>query len=188
MALKENIEALKSELNTQEELLKNIIQGERFFKKHKRSIAAIALLALILLVVYNVNGAIKASNLKASNEAYKTLLVFPTNEQALNTLKNKNKPLYRGFIFQEAAKNGDNASLQMLIDEDSTDVVGQLAAYKLGQSSEIMSDFAALQSGYELMKEGKIDEANLKFMTITGSSLSELARGLEHYQTGKQEK
>jgi hypothetical protein len=188
LALKENIEALKSELNTQEELLKNIIQGERFFKRHKRSIVAVTVIVVILLIGYGINGALSKSNLKASNEAYKTLLVFPTNEQALNTLKNKNKPLYRAFVFQEASKNGDNTALQTLIDEDSTDVIGQLAAYILGQNSEVMSDFAALQSGYELLKAGKTDEANLKFITITSGALSELAKGLEHYQPSKQEK
>jgi predicted negative regulator of RcsB-dependent stress response len=187
LALKENIEALKSELSAQEELLKNIIQGERFFKRHKRSIIAATVVAVILLIGYSVNSAVNESNLKASNEAYKTLIVFPTNEQALNTLKNKNKPLYRAFVFQEAAKNGDNASLQALINEDSTDVIGQIAAYILGQNSEVMSDFAILQSGYELLKAGKANEANLKFTTITSSSLSELARGLEHYQPNKQE-
>jgi hypothetical protein len=188
LALKENLEALKSELSTQEELLKNIIQGERFFKRHKRSIVAIIVVAVILLIGYSINGALKESNLKASNEAYKTLLVFPTNEQALNTLKNKNKPLYRAFVFQEAAKNGDNAALQTLIDEDKSDVIGQLASYVLGQNSEVMSDFAALQSGYELLKTGKTEEANLQFISITSGSLSELAKGLEHYQPNKQEK
>jgi hypothetical protein len=188
LALKENIEALKTELNTQEELLKNIIQGERFFKRHKRSIFAAAVIAVILLIGYSINSAVSSSNLKASNEAYKTLLVIPTNEHALNTLKNKNKPLYRAFVFQEAAKNSDSAALQTLAGEDSTDVIGQLASYLLGQNSEIMRDFTALQSGYELLKDGKTDEANLKFITIGSSTLSELATGLEHYQSKKQEK
>ncbi|MDR1975875.1 MAG: hypothetical protein LBQ18_02655 [Campylobacteraceae bacterium] len=188
MALKDNIKALQSELSAQEELIKNVIRGERFFKRHKRSIIAVVAIAAVLLVVYSINGVIKENNLKVSNEAYGTLLVFPTNEQAINTLKSKNKPLYRAFVFKEAAKNGDNTSLQTLIDEDSSDIIGQLAAYALGKESGLMSDFVALQSGYELIKEGKSDEASLKLMTITSGALFELARGLEHYQPNRQEK
>ncbi|MDR0666606.1 MAG: hypothetical protein LBF71_04255 [Campylobacteraceae bacterium] len=188
MALKENIKALQNELSAQEELLKNVIRSERFFKKHKRSIIAAAAVIVILLIAYGINGIVKESNLKASNEAYKTLLVFPTNEQALNVLKSKNKPLYRAFVFQEAAKNSDNAALQTLIDEDKSDIVGQLAAYTLGHDSEIMHDFITLREGYELIKEGKTDEANLKLTTIMNGALFEIARSLEHYQPNKQEK
>ncbi|MDR1007818.1 MAG: hypothetical protein LBL65_04540 [Campylobacteraceae bacterium] len=188
MAFKENIKALQNELSAQEELLKNVIKSERFFKKYKRSIIAVAIIAIVLLVAYSVNGIVQDSNLKASNEAYKTLLLFPTNEQALNTLKSKNRQLYRAFVFQEAAKNGDNAALQTLVDEDRSDVIGQLAAYVLGQDSEIMRDFITLRGGYELIKEGKTDEASLKLMTIMNGALFEIARSLEHYQPNEQEK
>jgi hypothetical protein len=188
LAFKENIKALQNELSAQEELLKNIIKSERFFKKHKRSIIAAAIIIVVLLIAYSVNGIVKESSLKASNEAYKTLLLFPTNEQALNTLKSKNKPLYRAFIFQEAAKKSDNATLQTLIDEDKSDIIGQLAAYVLGQNSDMMRDFVTLRDGYELIKEGKTDEANLKLTTIMNGALFEIARSLEHYQPNKQEK
>ncbi|MDR0762784.1 MAG: hypothetical protein LBF13_07045 [Campylobacteraceae bacterium] len=188
MAFKENIKALQSELSAQEELLKNVIKSERFFKKHKRSIITAAIAIVVLLVAYGISGIVEQSNLKASNEAYKTLLLFPTNEQALNVLKSKNKPLYRAFVFQEAAKTGDNATLQTLVDEDKSDVVGQLAAYILGQDSGVMRDFITLRSGYELIKEGKTDEASLKLMTIMNGALFEIARSLEHYQPNKQEK
>ncbi|MDR2635203.1 MAG: hypothetical protein LBC08_00055 [Campylobacteraceae bacterium] len=188
MAFKENIKALQGELSAQEELLKNIIKSERFFKRHKRSIIAIAIVAFILLVAYSVNGIVQKSNLAASNEAYKTLLLFPTNEQALNTLKNKNKPLYRAFVFQKAAQNSDNAALQTLVDEDKTDVIGQLASYALGQDSDMMRDFITLRDGYELIKEGKTNEASLKLTTIMNGALFEIARSLEHYQPNTQEK
>ena len=178
MAFKENIKALQSELSAQEELLKNVIKSERFFKKHKRLIIVAATAVVVLLAIYGISGIVKASSLKASNEAYRTLLLFPTNEQALNVLKSKNKPLYRAFVFQEAAKSNDNATLQTLVDEDKTDIIGQLAAYVLGQDSDIMRDFITLRGGYELIKEGKTDEASLKLMTITNGALFEIARSL----------
>ncbi|MDR3177808.1 MAG: hypothetical protein LBT96_02370 [Campylobacteraceae bacterium] len=184
MALKENIKAIKEELSAQEQLLENIIAGERFFKKHKRTIIALAIVAVVLLIGYTGLDIVKSNNLKASNEAYRVLLNNPNDEAALSSLKSKNKPLYRAFVFTQALKNGDNETLKGLLAEK--DVISDLVSYQIqgdARKDSIFEDFIVLKEGYELLKEGKADEANMKFMTISPDSpIVNVIRGLEHYQ------
>ncbi|MDR1284916.1 MAG: hypothetical protein LBJ88_01800 [Campylobacteraceae bacterium] len=184
MALKDNIKAIKEELSAQEQLLENLIAGERFFKKHKRTFMASAIVIVVLLIGYVSLNTIKSVNLKASNEAYKILLDNPNDEKALSSLKSKNKPLYRAFIFMEALKSGDNETLKTLLTEN--DIIADLAAYQIQESvksDSILEDFVVLKDGYELLKEGKVDEASIKFMTISpDSSVMSIVRALEHYQ------
>jgi hypothetical protein len=190
LALKENIKAIKEELSAQEQLLENIIASERFFKRHKRTIISFIVVLVILLTSYIGLGIVKESNLKASNEAYKVLINNPNDENALSILKNKNKPLYRVFIFTEALKSGDNETLKTLLADK--DVISDLAAYQLGESMKsdaILEDFTILKDGYELLKDGKTDEANMKFMTISSdSALMSVIKGLEHYQPSLEKK
>jgi hypothetical protein len=184
LALKDNIKAIKEEISAQEQLLENIIAGERFFKKHKRTIIVLAITLIVLLIGYIGFGIIKANNLKVSNEAYSILLKNPNDEEALSLLKSRNKPLYRAFIFTQALKNGDNEMLKTLLAQK--DIISKLAAYQIGEETKdnsIFADFIILKDGYELLKEGKVDEANMKFMTISpDSAITDIIKGLEHYQ------
>ncbi|MDR0407682.1 MAG: hypothetical protein LBH45_02015 [Campylobacteraceae bacterium] len=189
MALKDDIKAIKEELSAQEQLLENIIAGERFFKKHKRTFVALVIAVVVLLIGYISLNTIKAVNLKASNEAYKTLLDNPNDEKALSSLKSKNKPLYRTFVFMEALKNDDNETLKTLLSEK--DIIADLAAYQIQEDMKdnlIFEDFITLKDGYKLLKEGKTDEASMKFMTISpDSSIMSIVNSLEHYQPSLKE-
>lgn len=189
LALKDNLKAIKEELSAQEQLLENIIVSERFFKKHKRTIVALVAAIVIFLIGYVSINMIKAGNLKASNEAYRILLDNPNDKEALLSLKNQNKPLYRAFIFKEALESGDNETLRSLLTED--DMIADLAAYQIQdgiKDNSIMESFVILKDGYELLRDGKIDEANMKFMTISYDSVViNVARGLEHYQLPSKE-
>ncbi|MDR3346904.1 MAG: hypothetical protein LBS73_06990, partial [Campylobacteraceae bacterium] len=58
------------------------------------------------------------------------------------------------------------------------------------QGSNILENLIVLEEGYKLLKEGKSDEASIKFMTIpSDSSIINIARALEHYRpVNKEEK
>ena len=47
MAIKDDIDSIKEELNTQEQFLENIIKSERFFKKYKKIIIGALALGVI---------------------------------------------------------------------------------------------------------------------------------------------
>lgn len=185
MALKDNIKAIKNELSTQEQLLENIIKSERFFKKHKKKILTILVILIVGIIYYGISGTLKQRNLKISNEAYMSLLQDPQNSEMRDILKNKNQPLYRIYIFQEAIKGNNTEVLNELIAQNNSDLIGELSSFYLGKTDNIniLDNYIKVQKGYELLKEGKTQEANLVFQTIPADSrLMDTINALEHYQ------
>ena len=67
MGLKENINAVKEELSTEEQFLESIIKGERFFKRNKKIIIGGLVLVALGIGGYIINDALKTQKLKESN-------------------------------------------------------------------------------------------------------------------------
>lgn len=78
LALKENLDAVKQELGSEEQFLESMIKGERFFKKYKFPIIGGVGLVIALGIGYAVMTSVNASNLEASNKAYLALLKTKT--------------------------------------------------------------------------------------------------------------
>lgn len=185
MALKDNIKAIKNELTTQEQFLENIIKSERFFKKHKKKIIAVVVILIVGVIYYLVSDSIKKRNLLISNEAYSALQQNPQNSEMLEVLKNKNEPLYRLYIFQEAVKDNNTEALNQLVTQNNSNLIGELSLFYLGKAEnvKVLDSFVKLQKGYELLKEGKAQEASVVFQTIPADSqLINIINALEHYQ------
>ncbi|KFL34324.1 MULTISPECIES: hypothetical protein [unclassified Sulfurospirillum] len=190
MGLQENIKAVKEEISTEEQFLEGMIKGERFFKRNKTYIIS----ALVLLVLgaggYAINDVMVQQRLKASNVAYQALLMDASNVSALETLKAKNPKLYTMYLFESALAKGDAEVLKSVSLSKEDPILADLAAYQLSQldanataKGELLSGMVALQEGYELLKEKKVEEARLKFAQIDASSpLKQIAKNLEHYQ------
>lgn len=190
MGLKENINAVKEEISTEEQFLEGMIKGERFFKRNKKYIIA----ALVLLAFgaggYAINDVMAGARLKASNVAYQALLKDANNTSALETLKVKNPKLYQMFVFETALAKGDVEALKSVSLSKENPILADLATYQLSQldanatpKGELLSGMVLLQEGYELLKEKKVEEARLKFAQIEASSpLKQIAKNLEHYQ------
>lgn len=193
MSLKENIESIKEEIGAEEQFLESVIKSERFYKKYKRQIQVSVVAAILFAVGYTGYGIIKDRNLRASNEAYEILLKSPKNQSALATLKDKNPNLYKVFMFQQAIKTNNTQELESLSNEKKIELISDLSKYQLEQlnnsktvKSEFLNGFALLEEGFDLLKEGKITEAKLKFAQIDANSpLAKIVKNLEHYQGEK---
>jgi len=190
LSLKENINSIKEEIGAEEQFLESVIKGERFYKKYKKQILVSAVFVVLFSVGYVGYNFIKQRNLKASNEAYEKLLKTPSDKEALNILKDKNPKLYDVFLFQEAVKKNSIQELESLSKNDSDELLSDLSKYQLGQlknskvvQSKLLNGFSLLEEGFDLLKEGKITEAKLKFAQIDSNSpLSKIVKNLEHYQ------
>lgn len=190
LGLKENIDALKQEISTEEQFLESIIKGERFFKKYKKVIISSVAVLFIGLGVYGGVSFVNERKIEASNEAYKVLISNPKDEQALNMLKDNNERLHKLFLFSQAIKNGDKVVLSELSSFKEDPILSDLSAYQLSGleakdevKSELLRGLALLQAGYKLLLEDKINEAKLQFAQIDVSSpLKNIANSLEHYQ------
>ena len=77
MAIKDDINSIKEELNTQEQFLENMIKSERFFKKYSKFIITAVILGAIGAIGYYVNDALKEKDFKAANAAYAKLILNP---------------------------------------------------------------------------------------------------------------
>ena len=73
MALKENLNAIKQELSTQEQFLEGMIKSERFFKKYKWVLAGIVAVAVLFGAFYAITDTVKKNQLTQANLAYRTL-------------------------------------------------------------------------------------------------------------------
>lgn len=194
MALKDDINAVKKEIGTEEQFLEGMIKSERFFKRYKKHIIAVTVLLIIAGGTYTTMNIVKENKLESSNLAYNKLLLDSNDIVSLNILKESNERLYNFYRFQTALDKNDKVVLEELASYTKDPVISDLAGYQLSgienkkTDSKLLKGFIALQEGYELLKEDKISEAKMKFAQIDlNSPLKNIAKNLEHYQ-GKQSK
>ena len=190
MGLKEDIQAVKEEISTEEQFLEGMIKGERFFNRNKKYIISAFVLIVLGAGGYAINDVMSQQRLKVSNEAYQILLKDANNTSALETLKAKNPKLYSMFIFETALVKGDFEALKTVSLSKDNPILADLATYQLSQldlnatpKGELLAGMVLLQEGYDLLKEKKIEEARLKFAQMDANSpLKQIAKNLEHYQ------
>ena len=184
MAIRDDINSIKEELNTQEQFLENMIKSERFFKKYSKFIITAVVLGAIGAIGYYVNDTLKEKDFKAANAAYAKLILNPKDEQAKAELKQKDASLYALYEFKVAVDNNDTNALKSLANEQIDPLLKDIVKYQLNEpSGQILSSYRAAINGYELLKEDKIDEAKNEFKKIPlNSQLQDLVKNLEHYQ------
>lgn len=194
MGLKENVDAIKQELSTEEQFLESVIKAEGFWKKYKKLLIAIVVAIIAAAAAYSLYGYMKAQNLNTSNQAYLTLQDNPTDEGALAALKSKNPKLYQLFLFGNEIKSSDVSKLEALSSELTDPILKDLAAYQKASLTKesldeyalkqeaLLKEFAKLQEVYLLFKEGKDEEAKKLLAQIPESSpLQQLAQSFKHY-------
>jgi len=195
LSLKDNIEAVKEELSTEEQLLESVIKAEGFWKKYKKIVLALVSIIFISIVAKLVSDFIKEKNINESNIAYAKLIKNPNDKDALNTLKSKNPRLYDLYLFKEGAKSSDIAKLKGLKSSLNDGVLKDLLSYQIDsitkkdldnysiKEGSILKDLAIYESAYLLLKRGKIKEADEKLDTIPQNSpLYNLAQNLKNYR------
>ena len=197
MSIKEDLKAVKEELNTEEQFLEGLIRAERFYKKYKKPIIALVSIAVIIFVGFSIKTYMDEANLKAANEAYLKLIKNPNDTQAADILKSKNINLYYAYKLQVASKNSDKNILKSVKINAKDKYIADLADYQLASLSKksdelnryiddskagLVKNFALLEDAYLLLKENKKDQAKIKLSSIeVDSPLKDVAKNLEHY-------
>ncbi|WP_169752792.1 hypothetical protein [Campylobacter mucosalis] len=188
MAIKENIEAIKDELSTQEQFLEGMIKGERFFKKYKFLFIALITLGIIALIGFYTLKFVEQNRVENTNLAYSKILENSNDQNAIELLKKDAPSLYALVKFKEFQDKNDTSSIQTLLNENIDPVLKQIfSAYTGNASGEILGDYDTLLKGYRLLKDDKISEAKLEFSKIPqDSALISIVKNLQHYQGNKQ--
>ncbi len=197
MGLKENVEALKQELSTEEQFLESVIKAEGFFKKYKKLLIGGAVVLVTGVVAYLTLDYIKNRDLVLANQALATLQKSPDNPEALKTLQNKNEALYELFRFHQAIDSAKEAQIDAMAKEAKDSVLRDLASYQSASLQEdmpkldayaqrqdaLLKELAILDEAFLLFSNGKSDEARAKLAQIPlTSQLYGIVQSFSHYQ------
>ncbi|PHS57932.1 MAG: hypothetical protein COB17_04325 [Sulfurimonas sp.] len=195
MSLKENIEMVKEELNSEEKFFEKAVITEKFVKKYKKLLITLVLAVIVVIaanIAYNIN---KQNQVSEANEALAILSKDSKNYNASAELKSLSPNLYDVWLFSQAIANKDLTTLDKL-KNSNTLIVSDLVSYELAQNAKdasalndyslkqgaIFKDLALVQSAVLLINDNKIDEAHEKLSSIsTNSTLYKLVQALSHY-------
>ncbi len=197
MGIKENLNAVKEELNTEEQFLEGLIRAERFYKKYKKRLIALAVIVVVVFVGYTIKVYVDAGNLKSANEAYLQLLKNPNNTRADSILKNKNIKLYYAYKFQLASKNNNKALFKKIAKNSNDKYLSDLSTYQLASLDRnkneinsyinnskvgLLKNLALLEDAFLLLKNKKFEQAKIKLSSIeVDSPLKNVAKNLNHF-------
>lgn len=180
MSLKENLQAVKDSLSTEEQMIEGFIKGERFIKKYKFVFIALVVLLVGYLVYYYTSDTLLSKKVQANNEIYLALLQNPNDSDKLAQLKAKNPNLYVLFLLsqggnEEAIKEAQGLKLEPLLKE--------ILDANVAGNSAFLSDYHKILNAYELLEQDKIEEANLVLSQIpVNSELKDLVNNFRHYK------
>jgi len=195
LSLKENIEMVKEELNSEEQFFEKAVMTERFVKKYKKPLIGLVA-AIILIVAGDIGYQVSEQNrIESANQTLAQLQKNPTDKLALAHLESLSPALHDVWLYSQAIAQKNVDDLQKLQSSKAL-IVNDVASY---ETAEYKEDVAALQSYSErqnaiykdlaivmraviLMNDGKIDTAHDALEMIgVNSPLAQVANALMHY-------
>ncbi|EAH5286711.1 hypothetical protein CEH07_06805 [Campylobacter jejuni] len=188
MGLKDNLKAVKNELNTEEQFIENFIKGERFIRKYKFYISTVVIILVAWFAGNFIISKINDYKTKEANEIYANLIQDPSNKNLLEQLKNKNTNLYTIFLLKENINDLNNTAFQNELKQiynnaQTNTLLKNIIALSLGDKSIFLKNYDKLLEAYKLLEQNKIEEANVLLSQIKeNSSLNQIAKNLKHYQ------
>lgn len=188
MGLKDNLKAVKNELNTEEQFIENFIKGERFIRKYKFYISAVVIILVAWFAGNFIISKINDYKTKEANEIYANLIQDPSNKNLLEQLKNKNTNLYAIFLLKENINDLNNTAFQNELKQiynnaQTNTLLKNIIALSLRDKSIFLKNYDKLLEAYKLLEQNKIEEANVLLSQIKeNSSLNQIAKNLKHYQ------
>ncbi len=195
MSLKENMDALKEELNSEEKFLESAIKTERFIKRYQKPLmagVASLLLAAGGAIAYQ---AYTDAKIESSNAAFNALLQNPSDSGAEATLKNDNPKLYDVWKLSRGIAQNDPTILEALKSSEAFGVadiatyesavikkeIASLEKYTKMQGA-LYKDLAQLQLAVDAIEKGNISLARQKIALIPEDSpLYQVGQALSHY-------
>lgn len=195
MSLKENMEALKEELSSEEKFFESAIRTERFVKRYQKPLIGAVIASLLA-----VGGAIgyqayTNAKLQSSNAAFNLLLANPTDAKAELTLKNDNPKLYDVWKLSRGISQNDVSILEGLKNSQALGVA-DIATYESAaikgdvqsldqytrKQGALYKDLALLELAVSAIEKGDVNAAHEKLSLIAEDSpLYQVAGSLMHY-------
>jgi len=195
LSLKENVEMVKEELNSEEKFFEKAVITERFVTKYKKPLI-FAFVAIVIIAFGNVAYKMKEKNrLNEANAQLAILIKDPSNTKASQSLKSLSPKLFDLWSYSNALQKNDTKTLDAL-KAKKLPIVSDLCAYEAAQrlnntetlqsytqdKNAIYQDLAIVEIAIDDIKANKIAQAKQKLLTISETSpLKEVAQTLKHY-------
>jgi len=195
VSLKENIEMVKEELNSEEQFFEKAVQTERFVKKYKKPLIGVITVAILAIVGGSAYNITVQNKIDQSNIALNILMADASDSDAQEQLKSLNPKLFDVWSLSQALKSKDQDALRALKSSKAL-VVADLAEYELSaiqedeaglqtyaqKSNALLKDLAMIEAAVLLMDKGDKASAKAKLsMVDINSPVYQLAQTLAHY-------
>lgn len=193
MSLKENVDYVKQELNSEEKFLEGFVKVERFYKKYKTLILGLIAILVIATIALFVKSNMDETNKLEANLAFEKILKNPADKDALAKLKDTNTNLYNIATYLAAKQKGEIVKVNVpFLKELSTyqeavkeKNISQLNSVSM-ESDFLLKEFAIFNKALLLANEGKYEEAKTALNLIPQTSkANDLANLLNHYLVTK---
>ena len=195
MSLKENMDMVKQELNSEEKFFEKAVITEKFIKKYKNLLISSVVIVIALVtanIAYDINSAKKITE---ANNALAKLQQDAKDTTSSAELQALSPELYDVWRFSKAMVTKDLLILKKLQNSKAL-LISDLSKYELAQDEQsvkaldsyalmqdaIFKDLALVQSAIILMNKNQVDEAREKLSSISSDSpLAKLSKALMHY-------
>lgn len=193
MSIKDNVNYVKEELNSEEKFLESSVKVERFYKKNKLLILGLAAVVFLGGIGYYVTKNIQESNKLDANIAFNKILENANDKDAMATLKEKNSQLFQVAQYLEARKEGKPSDIQVKYLKELASYnkavldnnVAELNAVSM-QNDFLLKEFAIFNKALIQAQEGKFEDAKATLKLIPETSkVNELVQVLNHYLATK---
>lgn len=193
MSLKENVDYVKEELNSEEKFLEGFVKVERFYKKYKFIIIAAVVIVIGAIIGLYITKSMQETAKLEANIAFNKILEDSKDTAALDTLKEKNEQLYQVAQFIKASKEGKTADIQVKYLKDLVEYQKALDAKDINKLNDVsmqndflLKEFAIFNKALLQVNEGKFNDAKATLKLIPADSkASDLVNILNHYLVTK---
>lgn len=195
MSLKNDINMVKEELNSEEKFFEKAVVTEKFVKKYKKPLIG-SVIAIVLIVAadiaYDVN---KQKTVDAANATLQELQKNPSNPATLARLESLSPELHDVWLYSQAVVSQNAQEFEKLSNSKAL-LIGDMAKYEAAelkndkkllekyakQQNAIYKDLALVELAIIAMNDGKTDEAHGTLSMISSQSpLANVAKSLMHY-------
>jgi len=193
MSLKENVDQVKKELDSEEKFLEGFVKVERFYKKYKTIILGLIVLVIVASIALVVKKNMDEKNKYEANIAFDKVLEDPNDKEALAKLKETNKNLYDIALFMQAKEKGEVSKVNVPFLKELVDYQEALKNKSVSELNSVsmendflLKEFAIFNKALLLANEGKYKEAKSALTLIPETSkANDLANLLNHYLATK---
>jgi len=185
MSVKENVDFIKKEIDSEETFLESFFKLEKFYKKNKKALISIVSIVVLGFIGNSIYTYMQEQSKLEANRLLNKVLYNPNDTASLEQLKTKNKTLYNLALF----KKDNTASVDV-------EFLKELAIYNKAIKENNINELATISSNQQFIlkdfaifnqallqaqnKDYTSARETLKLIPIS-SEVSKLSKILEHF-------